>query len=70
MPKQLKEYKVVCAAEDKPLVLMALLHHMKPARTIVFTGSLIATDRSSSLITALSLLILTYSSFSHPTATV
>lgn len=36
---------MVCAATDKPLLLMTLLRHLRPARTIVFAGSLQAADR-------------------------
>ena len=45
MPKQLKEFKLVGAAPDKPLLLMALLQHLRPARILVFTASLQATHR-------------------------
>lgn len=45
VPRQLKEFKVTCAAADKPLVLIALLQHLQDSRAIVFTGSLVATHR-------------------------
>ncbi|KAL3140741.1 hypothetical protein ABBQ32_005296 [Trebouxia sp. C0010 RCD-2024] len=45
LPKELSEYKLVCAAVQKPLFLLAVLHSLKGQSTIVFTASLEATHR-------------------------
>ena len=45
VPAQLKEYQMVGAAVDKPLLLTALLQHLHPARIAVFAASLQATHR-------------------------
>ena len=45
LPKALKEYKVVCAGADKPLVAAALLQQLAGQPTVVFTASVEATRR-------------------------
>eukprot|EP00271_Cylindrocystis_brebissonii_P006057 TRINITY_DN18600_c0_g1_i1.p1 TRINITY_DN18600_c0_g1~~TRINITY_DN18600_c0_g1_i1.p1 ORF type:complete len:262 (+),score=52.80 TRINITY_DN18600_c0_g1_i1:768-1553(+) len=45
LPKQLKEFKLVCTAGEKPLYLVALLQRLLPAQSIVFTASVEATHR-------------------------
>ena len=45
LPKELAEFKLVCAAVQKPLFLLALLHSLKGQSTIVFTASVQATHR-------------------------
>ena len=45
LPKELSEYKLVCAAVQKPLFLLALLHSLQGQSTIVFTASVEATHR-------------------------
>ena len=45
LPRALREYKVVCAGADKPLVAAALLAQLAPERTVVFTASVEATRR-------------------------
>ena len=49
LPKELSEYKLVCAAVQKPLFLLALLHHLQGHSTIVFTASVEATHRCATL---------------------
>lgn len=49
LPKELSEYKLVCAAVQKPLFLLAVLHSLKGQSTIVFTASLEATHRCAAL---------------------
>jgi hypothetical protein len=41
----LKEYKVVCAGADKPLVAVTLLHQLATEATVVFTASVESTRR-------------------------
>ena len=45
LPKELSEFKLVCAAVQKPLFLLALLHSLQGQSTIVFTASVQATHR-------------------------
>jgi ATP-dependent RNA helicase DDX51/DBP6 len=45
LPKALREFKVVCAGADKPLVAAALLQGLGAAPTLVFTASVEATRR-------------------------
>ncbi len=45
LPRALREYKVVCAGADKPLVAAALLAQLGAERTVVFTASVEATRR-------------------------
>ena len=45
LPKALREYKLVCAGADKPLVAAALLQQLGEQPTIVFTASVEATRR-------------------------
>ena len=45
LPKELSEFKLVCAAVQKPLFLLALLHSLQGQSTIVFTASVEATHR-------------------------
>ncbi|DBA71432.1 TPA: hypothetical protein ACH3X2_011231 [Trebouxia sp. C0005] len=45
LPKELSEFKLVCAAVQKPLFLLALLHTLRGQSTIVFTASVEATHR-------------------------
>ena len=50
VPLQLKEYQMVGAAVDKPLLLTALLQHLRPARVVVFAASLQATHRLGEIV--------------------
>ncbi|KAJ7569480.1 hypothetical protein O6H91_01G080000 [Diphasiastrum complanatum] len=45
LPPQLKAFKLVCKADDKPLMLVALLQTFGKQRTIIFTASVVATHR-------------------------
>ena len=45
VPKELKEFKLVGSATDKPVLLAGILEAHKHARVIVFTASLPATHR-------------------------
>ena len=45
LPRELREYKVVCAGADKPLVALALLRALAAERVIVFTSSVESTQR-------------------------
>ena len=45
LPKELSEFKLVCAAIQKPLFLLALLSSLKGQPAIVFTASVQATHR-------------------------
>lgn len=45
LPKSLKEFKVVCAGADKPLLAVALLQQLVKEPTLVFTASVEATRR-------------------------
>ena len=45
LPRELREYKVVCAGADKPLVALALLRALGAERVIVFTSSVESTQR-------------------------
>ena len=49
LPKELSEFKLVCAAVQKPLFLLALLHSLQGQSTIVFTASVEATHRCSGI---------------------
>lgn len=49
LPKELSEFKLVCAAVQKPLFLLALLHTLQGQSVIVFTASVEATHRSEPL---------------------
>ena len=39
LPRQLREFKLLCRDASKPLVLLALLSQLPPAPTIVFAAS-------------------------------
>ncbi len=45
LPKSLKEFKVVCAGADKPLLTIALLRQLVHEPTLVFTASVESTRR-------------------------
>ena len=45
LPKELAEFKLVCAAVQKPLFLLALLHSLQGQSTVVFTASVEVTHR-------------------------
>lgn len=45
LPKELSEFKLVCAAVQKPLFLLALLHSLQGQSIIIFTASVEATHR-------------------------
>lgn len=45
LPRSLKEFKVVCAGADKPLVTIALLRQLVHEPTLVFTASVESTRR-------------------------
>jgi len=45
LPRELREFKVVCAGADKPLAALALLQALGAERAIVFTGSVQSTQR-------------------------
>ncbi len=48
LPRELREFKVVCAGADKPLAALALLQALGAERAIVFTGSVQSTQRCAS----------------------
>ncbi|KAK9821304.1 hypothetical protein WJX81_005661 [Elliptochloris bilobata] len=53
LPRELHEYKVVCAGADKPLVALVLLQALAAERVIVFTASIESTQRLGRLLQAL-----------------
>eukprot|EP00897_Mesotaenium_endlicherianum_P006212 jgi/Mesen1/5619/ME000282S04781 len=72
LPPQLQEYKLVCKAGEKPLVLAALLQQLAAQSTIVFTASVEATHRLFLLLRAfadqLPVRCVEYSSLQHQRA--
>eukprot|EP00850_Spirogloea_muscicola_P011401 SM000070S21367 [mRNA] locus=s70:635755:638960:- [translate_table: standard] len=71
LPSQLREFKLVCRAGEKPLCLLALLHHLPLATTIVFTASVEATHRLFVLLQSfegLPVRVVEYSSLQHQRA--
>lgn len=61
LPKELSEFKLVCAAVQKPLFLLALLHSLQGQSTIVFTASVEATHRCAVITaTCLSVCVVLY----------
>lgn len=50
LPRGLAEFKVVCPAASKPLVLLALLAQLAGQPTVVFTASVEAAHRWAALV--------------------
>ncbi|KAL3693533.1 hypothetical protein R1sor_007184 [Riccia sorocarpa] len=71
LPEQLKSFRMVCKAGEKPLYLVALLQQLSNQPTIVFTASVVATHRLYTLLKnfkGLSLKVVEYSSLQHQQA--
>ncbi|KAL2634035.1 hypothetical protein R1flu_005514 [Riccia fluitans] len=71
LPEQLKSFRIVCKAGEKPLYLVALLQQLFNQPTIVFTASVVATHRLYTLLNSfkgLTLKVVEYSSLQHQQA--
>jgi ATP-dependent RNA helicase DDX51/DBP6 len=45
LPTSLQQYKILCSAERKPLMLLALLQELRGQSTVIFASSVETTHR-------------------------